>query len=142
MKTGTHEDYSRSHDVKGSSDRTFGIVLGLFFLLIGLTPLRTHRPIRWWALAISFTFLVLALVRPPLLHPLNQLWIRLGVLLGKIVNPIVTALLFYLVFTPVGIMLRLLGKDPLHLKFDATNGTYWKTRVPPGPPPESMANQF
>ena len=142
MKTGTHEDFSRSHDVRGSSDRTFGLVLGAFFLLICLTPLRTGRPVRWWALAITVLFLVPALARPTLLHPLNRLWIRLGVLLGKVMNPIVTAVLFYVVFTPVGIVLRLLGKDPLHLKFHADHRTYWKDRLPPGPPPETMANQF
>jgi hypothetical protein len=142
MKASIHEDLSRVHDIRGSSDRTFGLVLGVFFLGVGLWPMRSARPVRLWPVVISAIFLILSFLRPSLLHFLNQWWIRLGLLLGKIVNPIVTGLLFYLVFTPAGLMLRLLGKDPLHLKFEPGSQSYWIERTPPGPPPETMAHQF
>jgi hypothetical protein len=142
MKSNTHEDFFRSHETKGSSDRTFGLVLGCFFGLIGLLPLRSGGRIRAWAVLISVAFFIAALVRPSVLHSLNRLWTRLGMLLGKIVNPVVTGLLFYLLFTPVGFLFRLWGKDSLHLKFDATSQSYWNERRPPGPSPDTMANQF
>jgi hypothetical protein len=97
---------------------------------------------RLWALGIAAAFFVVSLASPGVLKPLNRLWMQLGRLLGRITTPIVTGLLFYLVFTPVGYLTRLLGKDPLRLKFDAQAPSYWQERLPPGPPPEDMANQF
>ncbi|MBZ5609643.1 MAG: hypothetical protein LAP38_15385 [Acidobacteriia bacterium] len=137
-----HEDFSRQAEAKGSSDRTFGVVFAVFFALLGLAPLRTHHSIRWWALAVSLVFLALAVLRPAWLHPFNRLWTQLGLLLGRVVSPIVMGLLFFLVVTPVGFLLRLLGKDPLRLAPDPGASTYWIERRPPGPPPETMANQF
>src|ERR1700686_662640 len=112
----SHEDYSRAEGPKPSSDRTFGLVFTVFFLLVSFWPLVRDRAPRWWALPLSAVFLLLALVRPTLLHLPNVLWTRLAELLNKIVNPIVTALLFYLIFTPAGFLLRLSGKDPLRLR--------------------------
>ncbi len=138
----THEDLNRKLDVKGSSNRSFGMVFAVFFALVAVLPLRRRHPVRWWALALSACFLVVALMRPSWLTPLNRLWTKLGLLLGRIVSPIVTALLFFLVVTPTGMILRLRRKDPLRLSFDAAASSYWIERQPPGPLPETMANQF
>jgi hypothetical protein len=137
----THENFSRLEEVRLSSDRTFGLVFVAVFLVVALLPLFGGRGARYWALGVSGVILLTALVYPPILHPLNLLWARLGLLLSRIVNPVVTAVLFYGVFTPVGLIGRLFGKDPLLLRTKAQD-TYWIHRVPPGPPPETMSNQF
>jgi len=138
----THEDFSRHAEARGSSDRAFGLVIGVFLILVALAPLRTHHSIRWWALAPAVLILAAAAVRPAWLHPLNRAWTGLGLLLGRVVTPIVTGVLFFLVVTPVAFLLRLFGKDPLRLARDAQAPTYWIERKPPGPPAESMVNQF
>jgi hypothetical protein len=138
----SHEDFSRAEAPEGSSDRTFGLVFAIFFLGIALWPLHRGGVPRWWSLALCGVCLLLALARPAALHPANVLWTRLAVLLNKVVNPVVTALLFYLVFTPVGMLMRLSGKDPLRLRFESNTKSYWIERRPPGPPPETMAQQF
>lgn len=138
----THEDFSPHAEAKGSSDRAFGLVFSALFLLIGLAPLRTHHPLRWWALGAAVALLPLALLQPVWLHPFNRLWTRLGLLLGRIVNPVVMGLLFFVVVTPMAFLFRLLGKDPLRLAKDSQARSYWIERQPPGPAPESMANQF
>jgi hypothetical protein len=137
-----HEDLSRKHVARGPSNRSFGFVFSAFFLLVGLSPLRKHQPVRLWALALAVGFLGVGILLPALLTPLNRLWMQFGHLLGRVTTPIVTGLLFYVVFTPAGFVARLLGKDPLRLRFDTTASTYWQERRPPGPPPEDMANQF
>src|SRR5215469_14983419 len=111
-----HEDLKRSARIRGSSDRNFGLVFAAFFALVGLWPLHARGPVRVPPLIVAGVFLVVALVRPQWLRPLNKVWTLVGLLLGRIVNPIVTAILFYLVFTPMGFISRLLGKDPLRLK--------------------------
>lgn len=138
----THEDFSRKQEGKGSSNRSFGLVFAVFFAIIGVLPLRAHHGFRWWALALSALILVLAFLRPTWLGPFNRVWTRLGMLLGNIVNPIVTGLLFYLVVTPTGLIFRLGRKDVLRLASDAGARSYWIERRPPGPPPGTMANQF
>jgi hypothetical protein len=138
----SHEDFSRADDLEVSSDRTFGVVFAVFFLAIALWPLfRGHVP-RWWSLPVSGAFLLIALARPGLLHAVNVLWTRVAVILNKVVSPVVTALMFYLIFTPVGMLMRMSGKDPLHLKPESNLKSYWIERRPPGPPPETMAQQF
>jgi len=87
-------------------------------------------------------FALVALVKPALLSGLNRLWMKLGLLLGKVVSPIALGILFYAVITPIGLIIRLTGKDPLRLKFDPDAESYWIPREPPGPPPGSMNNQF
>jgi hypothetical protein len=94
------------------------------------------------ALGVAGVFLVVALLRPALLHALNGAWTILGLLLGRIVNPVVTAVLFFLVFTPAGLISRLRGKDPLRLKPARETDTYWITRHPPGPQSDTMSKQF
>ena len=107
-----HEDLDRKQEIHGSSDRSFGIVFAIFFSLVALSPMRHQRPLRWWALALSLLFLAIALARPGLLRPLNRLWTQLGLLLGRVVSPVVAGLLFFLVVTPLGLLFRALGKDP------------------------------
>jgi hypothetical protein len=138
----SHEDFSRVEALEGSSDRTFGLVFAIFFLGTALWPLLRGDVPRWWGLALSSICLLLTLTRPALIHPANVLWTRLAVLLNKVANPVVTGLMFYLVFTPVGLVMRLSGKDPLRLKFESNTKSYWIERRPPGPPPETMAQQF
>ena len=140
--TTTHEDLSRSHDVKGSSDRSFGFVFAAVFSVLGLWPLVASREPRLWALGVAGAFLAVALVRPALLAVPNRLWMRFGVLLNRIVSPVVLAIVFYLVVTPMGLAMRLAGKDPLRLKARAPGASYWIPREPPGPSPDSLPNQF
>lgn len=139
---GAHEDFERGPAIHRSSNRTFGLVLASFFALIVLLPvLRGHSP-RLWPLPISAALLILALLAPAMLGPLNRAWTALAIVLQKITNPVVLGLCFYLIFTPFGWLLRRMGKDFLRLKFDPAAESYWLIRQPPGPPPESMSNQF
>ena len=118
------------------------MVFAIFFIFVGLWPLRFHQHARVWALVVGGLFLLIAGLRPGWLHPLNQVWTKLGLLLGRLVSPIAAAVLFGLVFTPAGWLFRLLGKDLLRLSYDRKAHSYWIERQPPGPPPETMSNQF
>jgi hypothetical protein len=138
----THEDLSREQAFQGPSDRSFGLVIAAFFLLASLAPLRHHQPMRLWALGLALAFLAFAFLRPRILAPLNKAWMVLGRLLSRFMTPIVTGLLFYLVFTPAGFLHRLLGKDSLRLSYAKAARSYWIERRSPGPPPEEMLNQF
>jgi hypothetical protein len=137
-----HEKGGRAAPITSSSDRSFGLVFaGFFGILVGYN---------WWHsgatwplyLGIAVVFLALALLWPKVLSPLNHLWTRLGLLMGKIVSPIVLGLLFFVVVTPVGVLMRLSGKDPLRLRHDSGLGSYWIVRHPPGPLGDSMGDQF
>ncbi len=138
----THEDFSRRHETKRSSDRGFGLVFAAVFTVIGLWPLGGGGALRWWALAVAAALLAVALVAPRLLGPANRLWTRFGLLLHRLVSPVIAGLLFYVAVTPTGLVLRLFGKDPLRLRLDASAKSYWIERRPPGPSPESMPHQF
>lgn len=137
-----HEDLTREQEVEGSSDRSFGVVFAVVFVLIAGWPLWYGEGPRWWSLVVAGLFALVAIVKPALLSGLNRQWMKLGILLGKIVSPIALGLLFYGVITPLGAALRLAGKDPLRLKFDRGADSYWIRREPPGPLPDSMINQF
>jgi len=137
-----HESFERSAEVHGSSDRSFGVVFAVVFLVIGLLPLAFGSDIRIWALLVGAAFLLTALTIPRSLAPLNRLWFRFGLLLHGIVSPIVLGIMFYGVITPMGAIMRAFGKDLLRLKFDKSSQSYWVDRVPPGPPPESIKDQF
>ena len=137
-----HEDLSRSEDPQGGSDRSFGIVFAVVFIIVALYPLLDGAPVRLWALPIAAAFLAVALFRPTLLGLLNALWSKLGMVLHKIVNPVVLGLMFFAVLTPTALLLRLFGKDLVGRSFDRQRASYWVERQPPGPPPESMKNQF
>ncbi len=128
--------------VKPSSNRTFGLVFAAFFALVALLPVLRGHAVRRWALPVSALFLLAALVAPKILTPLNRAWTGLGTLLHAVINPLVLGVLFYLVFTPFGWVLRRMGKDFLRLRSTPGAATYWIPRQPPGPPPESMSRQF
>ena len=138
-----HEEYRREEDGKRPSERSFGLTLGILALLVAGVMLWRQRLVCAVALgAVGALLVLLALVVPAVLRPLNRLWTRFGLLLHAIVTPVVMALLFYLTVTPIGLVMRLLGKDPVRLKFDRAAATYWIVRQPPGPPPETMRRQF
>ena len=106
------------------TNRNFGIVFFVVFLLIALWPLIGKNEIKIWSLVISIIFLGLGLINSNLLTPLNKLWIKFGLFLGKIISPIVMGIIFFLVVTPIALFMRLLKKDLLNLKFNKKN-TYW-----------------
>lgn len=128
--------------VQGSSDRSFGFVFAVVFAIIALYPLVNSNGIRIWAIAASGVFLLLAVLVPHILAPVNRLWTKFGLLLNKIVSPIALGILFFLVVTPTGLLMRLFGKDPLRLRFDPAAESYWIKRDPPGPTADSLKNQF
>lgn len=139
---GFHEQFDRARDVKAGSERAFGLVFAAVFALIGLWPLLSADSVRLWALIVATLFIAAALFAPRALKPLNRFWFLFGVLLHRIVSPLVMALLFFVTVTPIAILMRLAGKDPLRLKFDRAAKSYWIERAPPGPAPETMRNQF
>ena len=136
-----HEDLTRVQEARGSGNRSFGFVFAAAFLLIALWPLLSAAGVRWWAAIASAAFLVAAVVAPSVLAIPNRLWQRLGELLNRIVSPVVLGILFYALFTPVGVIRRLFGADPLRLRRSQAE-SYWIKRDPPGPAPESMSRQF
>lgn len=137
-------EHSPRHIVpaEGSSDRSFGLVFAVFFLIVGLQPLLRGLDPRLWALEFSGVLIVAALFAPTMLTSFNRLWMKLGLLMHGIVSPIALAILFYGVVTPTGLIMRLFGKDPLRLAFDRDAVSYWIERNPPGPDAESLKNQF
>ncbi len=138
----THEDLTRKVSREAVSDRSFGFTVGLLFALTASLPLFHHRPVRWWALALGAGLCVIAAFAPRLLHGTNWLWMRFGDLLGRIMTPVMTCVMFYLVITPSGLALRLLRKDILRLQRDLTAKTYWAPRKQVGIEPIAMQRQF
>lgn len=137
-----HEFGARTQTTESSSDRSFGLVFaGFFTLLAGYGW--WHASGRWpiW-LGIAIVFLVAALAWPSVLGPLNRLWTKLGYLLGRIVSPVVLGLIFFVVMTPLAMLMRLLRKDALRLRGESGAGSYWIVREPPGPPGDTMRDQF
>ena len=125
-------------EIKISSNRSFGIVFFILFLLIALYPLTYSGEIRIWSAIISLIFLILGLLNSKILAPLNKLWFKFGIFLGKIVSPLVMGVIFFLVVTPIAFLMRLLNKDLLNLKFNNGN-TYWIKKTGPK---SKMKNQF
>ena len=125
-------------DIKISSNRSFGIVFFIVFLLIALYPLTYSQEIRVWSVIISIIFLVLGLFNSKILTPLNKLWFKFGIFLGKIISPIIMGIIFFLVVTPIGLLMRLLRKDLLNLKYN-NNKSYW---IEKNGPKSKMKNQF
>ena len=111
-------------DVKTSSNRSFGIVFFVVFLLIALYPITYSGEIRVWSLIISLIFLILGLLKSKILTPLNKFWFKFGIFLGKIISPVIMGIIFFLVVTPIGLIMRLLRKDVLNLKYNK-NKSYW-----------------
>ena len=125
-------------EIKISSNRSFGIVFFIVFLLIALYPLLKGNDLRIWSLLISFIFLALGLINSKILTPLNRLWFKFGLLLGKFISPLIMGIIFFLVVTPIGIIMRLLKKDLLNLKYNKKE-TYW---IDKSGPKSKMKNQF
>jgi Saxitoxin biosynthesis operon protein SxtJ len=136
-----HEDFKREAAHRGASDRNFAGVFSGLFLLLGVRPVLHHRPVLPVWLALSVVMLAICVVRPSLVRPLNLVWTRIGLLMGKVMNPIVTGLMFYLVFTPVALVLRWCGKDPLARAHDPGAESYWIRRSPSDDTTD-MVNQF
>ena len=125
-------------DVKIGSNRSFGIVFFIVFLIIATYPLINQGEIRIWSLLLSLLFLVLGLIKSKLLNPLNKVWFKFGIFLGKIISPIIMGLIFFLVVTPIAFLMRMLKKDLLNLKF-SKNNSYWVEKTDPK---STMKNQF
>ena len=125
-------------DIKIRSNKSFGVVFFLVFLLISLYPLINDGNIRIWSFVISIIFLILGVSNSKILSPLNKIWFKFGLLLGKIISPVVMGIIFFIVVTPTGLILRLFQKDVLNLKFN-NNNTYW---IEKSGPKSKMKNQF
>ena len=125
-------------DIKISSNKSFGIVFFVVFLLIAIYPLTNGGDIRIWSGIISFIFLVLGLLNSSILTPLNKIWFKFGIILGKIISPVIMAIIFFLVVTPTGLIMRILRKDILNLKYNK-NKSYW---IEKEGPKSKMKNQF
>jgi hypothetical protein len=138
----THEDFSREQQVKASSNRAFGWVFVTVFLVIALWPLLFGGGLRWWSLIVSALVMLVTVGAPSLLTVPNRLWLGFGLLLHRIVNPLVLGIMFYLVVMPIGLLMRAFGKDFLRLRRNDSAESYWIEREPPGPEPGSMSNQF
>jgi len=139
---GSHEIQVREEVIKGSSDRSFGMIFAAFFAIVSaISWYYAGAHWTWWFTG-AVVFALVALISPRLLGPLNRLWMKFGLLLALIISPIALGLIFYLCITPIGLVMRLFGKDPLRLRFDRQAETYWIPREPPGPPAESLKNQF
>jgi hypothetical protein len=126
------------NDIKIGSNRSFGIVFFIVFFLISIYPLVNSESIRIWSLIVSLIFLILGAINSKLLSPLNKVWFKFGLLLGRIISPIVMGIIFFLVVTPIALLMRLLKKDLLNLKF-SKNNTYW---IEKSGPKSKMKNQF
>ena len=125
-------------DVKISSNRSFGVVFFIVFLLIALYPVINKEEIRVWSLIVSLIFLVLGLLNSKILNPLNKLWFKFGIFLGKIISPLIMGIIFFLVVTPIGLLMKMLKKDLLNLKFNK-HKSYW---IEKSEPKSKMKNQF
>ena len=125
-------------NIKTSSNRSFGIVFFIVFIFIAFYPLINQGEIRIWSVFISLLFLILGMINSKILTPLNKVWFKFGIFLGKIISPIVMCLIFFLVVTPIAFLMRMLKKDLLNLKF-SKNNSYWVAKTDPK---STMKNQF
>ena len=125
-------------EIKISSNRSFGIVFFIVFLLVAVYPFFKSGDIRLWSLIVSLIFLILGLINSNILTPLNKIWFKFGIFLGKIISPVIMGIIFFLVVTPIGSIMRLMGKDVLSLKFN-NNKSYWIEKTGPK---SKMKNQF
>ena len=125
-------------NIKLGSNKSFGIVFFLVFFLIAFYPMINGGEPRLWSLGISAIFLILGLLNSKILNPLNKIWFKFGILLGKIISPLVMIIIFFIVVTPIGLLMRILKKDLLNLKFQNTD-SYWIEKIEPK---SKMKNQF
>ena len=129
----------KQKEIKISSNKSFGLVFFVIFIIIALWPLLNDGNIRIWSIIVSIIFLILGLLNSKILTPFNKLWMRLGALLGIIVSPIVMGVVYFGIITPIGLIIKLFGKDVLNLKLDKNKKTYWtlKKKIP-----SKMKDQF
>lgn len=142
MSQGTHESYRREEAAAPGTERAFGFVMaGACAIIAGINY--WHAGQWWpWLAGVGAAFLAAAFLFPAMLKPLNVIWFKFGLLLHKIVNPLIMGLLFFVTVWPTGLVMRALGRDLLRLKRDPDAGSYWIVRQPPGPLPGSMKDQF
>lgn len=142
MEHSSHEVFFRDEKVVAGSDRSFGLVMAA--ALAAVTALNAwHSGRLWpWTGGLAALLLASALLRPAVLHPLNLVWLKFGLLLHRVVNPVLMALIFYGTVLPTGLVMRMMGKDPLRLERQPGADSYWIVRKPPGPSPETMRDQF
>jgi len=141
VKQSTHESFARDEPTAPGSDRTFGLVMAAALAVVSLLN-GWHLGRLWpWTSVMAVLFALAAWLRPSSLHVLNRLWMKLGLLMHKLVNPVVMGLLFYGTILPTGLVMRWRGRDLLRLKREPMAETYWIAR-PPGPLPETMRDQF
>ena len=114
--------------IKISSNRSFGLVFFVVFLIVALWPLKYGEDFRLWALSLSIIFFILGVINSKLLTPLNKLWFKFGILLGSIVSPVIMGIVYFAVVTPTGVLMRLLGKDLLRMSKVKNTSTYWIKR--------------
>ena len=119
---------SQKSKIEVSSNRSFGLVFFVVFLIIGLWPLLNEGQFKIWSLFFSLFFLVLGLLNSKLLTPLNLLWTKFGILLGNVFAPIVMSFIFFLVVTPIGLLMRIMGRDLLRTKYNKSGKSYWIKR--------------
>ena len=154
-KGATHEDLSRRTAAAGPSNRSFGIQVGSLLFVVGALLLGLYRwrrgawvsesgwgPWPWWLIGAALLLVVLAFAAPRILTPVNRAWMWVALAVHTILSPVVMFLLWALVMTPMGWIVRLLGKDLLRMKIDPSATSYWIVRDPPGPEPATMRNQF
>ena len=132
-------EISKQVSTEQSSEKSFGLVFSIFFLIVALYPLLTSSSLRMWALVLSIIFLLLAVLAPKILVLPNKLWFKFGLLIGSIVAPIVMSLVYFVTVVPTGLFMRLLGKDLLKQKLDKNAKSYWIERKESI---GSMKNQF
>ena len=125
-------------NLKTSSNKSFGTVFFIFFLIISLFPLLHDGSLRVWSLIIALIFLILGFINSKILTPLNKLWFKFGLLLARIVSPVIMGVIFFLVVTPIALIMRIIGKDLLNLKFNKDK-SYWIEKTGPK---SKMKNQF
>jgi len=121
-----------------STNRSFGIVFFIVFLLVSIYPFLKNGEIRLWSLIVAIIFLILGLLNSKILTPMNYIWFKFGLMLGKIVSPVIMGVIFFLVVTPISFFMKILGKDLLNLKYNS-NKSYW---IKKDGPKSKMKNQF
>jgi len=129
---------NRENNIKMSSNKSFGIVFFVVFLIISLFPLLKGEKVIFSLLIISIVFLTLGLLNSKILFPINKLWFKFGLILGSIISPIIMGIIYFFILTPTGLLMRLFGKDVLNLKWNKNN-TYWIDKTGPK---SKMKNQF
>ena len=125
-------------EIKISSNKSFGVVFFIVFLIVSIYPLINNGELRIWSLITAIIFLILGLINSKVLTPLNKLWFKFGLLLGKVISPLVMGIIFFIVVTPTALIMRIIGKDLLNLKFN-NKKSYWIEKTGPK---SKMKNQF